>query len=73
MRLTDDPLGLDPLSPPACRDPRWFVPAHATGISRLTMIASKAPIRSMLTPRITPFATRAPRRTPLVAGSTAHK
>jgi hypothetical protein len=29
MHLSDDPLGLDPLSPLPSRDPRWFVPAHA--------------------------------------------
>jgi hypothetical protein len=30
--FVDDPLGLDPLSPPRYRDPRWFIPAHAAGI-----------------------------------------
>jgi hypothetical protein len=31
MLLIDDPLALDPLSPPPVRDSRWFVPAHGSG------------------------------------------
>jgi hypothetical protein len=29
MRLADDPLGLDPLSPLTARDPRWFISRSA--------------------------------------------
>jgi hypothetical protein len=48
--LLDDPLGLDPLSPPPSRDPRSFIPAHAAGSFRTAKLG--APQRApMPTPR----------------------
>jgi hypothetical protein len=37
----DNPLGLDPLSPPPSRDPRWFIPAHAAGSSRTASLSGR--------------------------------
>jgi hypothetical protein len=35
----DDPLALDPLSPPPFCDPRWFIPAHGVGGSPTTILS----------------------------------
>lgn len=37
----DDPLGLDPLSPPPSRDPRWFIPAHTEGSSPTASLSGR--------------------------------
>jgi hypothetical protein len=41
--FTDDPLGLDPLSPLPARDPRWFIPAHAAWGSRTADFSGRRP------------------------------